>query len=125
MSMLQTSESTASAPHETIAGEQAVVKAVVYADVFDYPLQAAEIHRYLHGVAASWDATAAALARCCAGGNVLSQRDGFYTLAGREELVDLRCRRAVQAERLWPTAVKYGHVIAGLPFVRMVAVTGS
>src|SRR6266550_6015861 len=105
--------------------EEAAVRTVVYADVFDYPLQAAEIHRYLHGVAASWDATAAALARCCARGNVLSQRDGFYTLAGREELVDLRCRRAVQAERLWPTAVKYGHVIAGLPFVRMVAVTGS
>jgi len=125
MSMLQTSESPASVPHETMAVEQAVVKAVVYADVFDYPLQAAEVHRYLHGVAAPWDATATALARCCARGSVLSHRDGFYTLPGREGLVDLRRRRAARAERLWPTAVRYGHVIAGLPFVRMVAVTGS
>src|SRR6266702_3468362 len=125
MSMLRTSQSPARVPDQTLPLEQAVVRTVVYADVFDYPLQAAEIHRYLHGVAASWDATATALARCCARGNVLSQRDGFYTLAGREALVDLRRRRAVQAERLWPTAVKYGHAIAGLPFVRMVAVTGS
>src|SRR6266699_1902963 len=124
MNMLRTSQSPARVPDETLLVEQAVVKSVAYADVFDYPLQAAEIHRYLHGVAGSWDATATALARCCARGQV-SHRDGFYMLAGREGLVNLRRRRAVQAERLWPTAVKYGHVIAGLPFVRMVAVTGS
>src|SRR6266446_9489135 len=125
MSMLRTSESPARVPGETVPVEQAVVRAVVYADVFDYPLQATEIHCYLHGIAAPWDATAAALARCCARGKVLSHRDGFYTLPGRAALVELRRRRAVRAERLWPTAVRYGHMIAGLPFVRMVAVTGS
>jgi len=125
MSMLQTSQSPAPVSDETMPPEQAVVRAIVYADVFDYPLQGAEVHRYLHGVAAPWDTTATALARCCAGGKVLRHRDGFYTLPGREGLVDLRRRRAVHAERLWPTAVRYGHVIASLPFVRMVAVTGS
>ena len=104
--------------------ERAVISTVAYADVFDYPLRALEVQRYLHGVRATGDATAAALAGSAAGG-ALSQRDGFYTLRGRESLVDVRRARAAHAARLWPTAVRYAHVIAAVPFVRMVAVTGS
>src|SRR5712691_1143470 len=101
--------------------EQAAIRTVAYAYVFDYPLHALEVHRYLHGIAATVEATEAALAKCSA----LSRRDGFYTLRGRESLVAVRGRRAARADRLWPAALTYGRVIAGLPFVRMVAVTGS
>jgi hypothetical protein len=105
--------------------EQAALRAVAYADVFGYPLQATEVHRYLHGVAASPQATAAALARCSTPEGSLSSRNGYYTLRGREGLVEVRGRRAALAEQLWPAAVTYGHLIASFPFVRMVAVTGS
>ena len=101
--------------------EQAVLRTVAYADVFDYPLHALEVHRYLHGTAATPEVTEAALAKCSA----LSCRDGFYTLRGRESLVAVRNRRAACAERLWPAALRYARVLAGLPFVRMVAVTGA
>jgi len=93
--------------------------------VFEYPLRAGEVHRYLHGVAASLQETAVALARCSAPGNALSLTDGNYTLSGREDLVYVRRRRAAHARELWPAALAYGRLIAGLPFVRMVAVTGS
>jgi len=105
--------------------EQAVIRTVAYADVFQYPLNAPEVHRYLHGIAASTEATEAALARCSAAGGALCYRDGFYTLHGRGNLVAVRDRRAAIADRLWPAALTYGRLIAGLPFVRMVAVTGS
>src|SRR5438552_4034147 len=105
--------------------EQAAIRAVAYADVFDYPLHAVEVHRYLHGTAATLEATEAALARCSAPGGALSHRDSCYTLRGRESLVAVRHRRAAIASRLWPAALTYARVIAGLPFVRMVAVTGS
>ncbi len=105
--------------------EQAALRAVAYADVFGYPLQATEIHRYLHGVAASLEATSAALARCSTPGGSLSTWNGYYTLPGREGLVEVRRRRAALADQLWPAAVTYGHLIASFPFVRMVAVTGS
>jgi hypothetical protein len=105
--------------------EQAVLRTVAYADVFDYPLYAREVHRYLHGTTATLEATDAALARCTAPGGALSYRDGFYTLQGRESLVTVRDRRAAIADRLWPAALRFARLIAGLPFVRMVAVTGS
>src|SRR5438552_4459649 len=105
--------------------EQAAIRAVAYADVFDYPLRAFEVHRYLHGTAATLEATELALARCSAPGGALSHRDGCYMLRGRESLVAVRDRRAAIADRLWPAALTYARLIAGLPFVRMVAVTGS
>ena len=105
--------------------EQAAIRTVAYADVFDYPLQFLEVHRYLHGTAATTEATEAALAHCSAPGGALCSRDGFYTLHGREGLIALRDRRAAVANRLWPAALNYGRLIAALPLVRMVAVTGS
>lgn len=122
-------ESTFAEPPGHLPIEQAALRSVAYADVFEYPLQAAEVHRYLHGTSASPEVTAEALARCSAPGSApgsaLSYRDGYYTLPGREGLVDVRRRRAAHARQLWPAAMKYGRLIAGLPFVRMVAVTGS
>ena len=104
--------------------DRAVVSTVAYGDVFDYPLREVEVHRYLHGVRATPDATAGALARCVADGTVAFQ-DGYYTLPSRQRLVETRQSRAARAARFWPAAIRYGQIIAGMPFVRMVAVTGS
>jgi hypothetical protein len=105
--------------------QEAALRAVAYADVFEFPLLAGEVHRYLHGVAATREATARALRALSAPRGALAHADGHYTLPGREALVDLRRRRAAAARQLWPAAIKYGRMIAGLPFARMVAVTGS
>ncbi|MBI4503086.1 MAG: hypothetical protein HY700_18260 [Gemmatimonadetes bacterium] len=109
--------------HEDI--EQAAIRAVAYADIFDYPLSGVEVHHYLHGVPSTPEATAVALRQCAALGGPLGERDGFYTLPGREGLVELRRDRLTSAQRRWPTAIRWGRVLGGVPFVRMVAVTGS
>jgi hypothetical protein len=105
--------------------DRAVLSTVAYGDVFEFPMRDDEVHRYLHGVHASPAATAAALARCSSADGALSRRDGYYTLRGREGLVAARRERLVRASALWSDALRYGRVIAGLPFVRLVAVTGS
>lgn len=116
---------TAPAPAAAAAIDHAVVRTVAYSDVFEYPLRDFEVHRYLHGLRVSLDATVAALARSTTPDGPLSHRDGFYTLRGRERLVETRRARAARAARIWPAAIRYGQIIAGMPFIRMVAVTGS
>jgi hypothetical protein len=103
--------------------EQAVLRTLAYADVFDHPLTAGEVHRYLVGVAAPFATVRAALGQMVP--DLLMRREGFYMLRGRGELVETRRRRAAEASRLWPAAIRYGRTLAALPFVRMVAVTGA
>jgi hypothetical protein len=105
--------------------EDAILHTLLYADLFDYPLTSREIHRYLVGQALPLSVVEALLS--C--GNPLSHWLGssppYWFLADREHLVALHQEREFFSQGLWPTAWRYGHLIAALPFVRLVAVTGS
>lgn len=103
----------------------AILHTVAYADVFDYPLTEAELHRYLTGLAASPESIRQALCDDAFLRARLKRLDEYIFLAGREQIVARRARRERIAARLWPQARRYGRLIAALPFVRMVAVTGS
>jgi len=99
----------------------AILHTAAYADVFDYPLTSIEIHRYLIRIRTTREVVEQVLQE----GKLLSNTGGYYTLHGRESLVEIRSKRESIADRLWPQAISYGRIIASLPFVRMVAVTGS
>jgi len=105
--------------------EQAIWRTVTYVDLFDYPLTAVEIHRYLDGLPATPSEVAKALVSSPALADRLTYREGFFCLPDREEILEIRQERRRRALQLWPQAVRYGRIIAQLPFVRMVAVTGS
>ena len=105
--------------------ERAILQTVAYADVFDYPLTVMEIHRYLVGVPAALEDVRVALVESSRLRERLAQRDGYIFLAGREEIVAVRRHRQEVAKRLWTWARHYARIVSGLPFVRMVAVTGS
>ena len=104
--------------------EQAILATAAYADVFDYPRTAAQIHRYLVGTEATLAEVSAGLAACTASGR-LARSGEAYCLPGREAILQTRLRRQRTSGRLWPRALGYGRAIAALPYVRMVAVTGS
>ena len=112
-------------PGSTPSLERAIVEAVTYGDVFDYPLTADEMHRYLAGVAASRAQVQGALAQGRLVPSFLSRSGRYYTLPGREDAVETRRKRAAISAKYWRIAVRYGRRIAELPFVRMVAVTGA
>jgi hypothetical protein len=115
--------------------EQAILTTIAYADVFDYPLTPDEIHRYLSGIPATRQEVYAGLRSLRSGNRHLfslshapldeSVAAEYYTLPGREALVDLRQNREKYAAPLWGTARAYARAIARLPFVRMVALTGA
>jgi len=102
----------------------AIRATIAYADVFDFPLGVEEIHRDLLGVCASPEATRQGIAALLACGALMLDL-GYLVLPDRVGLARLRHDRQRRAMTLWPQARRYGRWIASLPFVRMVAVSGS
>src|SRR5215216_1510958 len=100
---------------------RAVFHTLAYADIFDYPLTAAEIYHYLIATRATWEDVLQALSNP----RSFSQVGAYFTLCGREQIVETRKRRAEIAARLWHKTARYARMIAWLPYVRMVAITGS
>jgi len=105
--------------------EMSLVKTVAYADIYDYPLRVEEAWRYLIGIPASLEEVRQALSGGTIIGQLISQSQGYLTLHGREGLAELRRERERESNRLWPLAIHYGRLMAHLPFIRMVAVTGA
>jgi hypothetical protein len=105
--------------HELCA---AVWRTLAYADLFDYPLTAQELQRYLHGTPAALDELYALLAGGVPG---VETSAGFYALKGRLWTVTERRRRAAISAPLMGRLRLYTKVFKYLPFVRMVALTGS
>jgi len=101
--------------------KRAVFHTLAYADVFDYPLTAREIQRYLPGESCLLEEVERALEQAYD----FTKIQDWYCLPGRERTVAIRAQRAALARALWPRALWYGARIASLPYVRMVAVTGS
>ena len=109
----------------TVGLRHAIARTLAYADIFDHPLRLDEIHRYLIGHRASPAEVESALSRDESLRAVVERSDEWYHLRGRSRIVDVRRRRKEASARLWPAARRYARVIAGLPLVRFVAVTGA
>jgi hypothetical protein len=111
-------------PASSRAMYDAILATVAYADVFDFAVTDAEVHRNLIGFASQPAQTRSALADLLADG-VLTRVGGHVVLRRREDLVALRRDRDERARALWPSARAIGRILGSFPFVRMVAVTGS
>ena len=105
--------------HKTISS--AILETVAYADIFDHPLTAPEIHRYLTGISVEFEIIRDALKNI----EELVQTGDHFILPGREEIIPIREKREARSQKLLPVALRYGRIMGSLPFIRMVALTGS
>ncbi len=110
------------APAESL--EAAVLETLAYFDVFDFAPRLEELHRYLHHVRTSPADLSRALEALLASRRIHS-RNGLFVLAGRRSLLDRRDSTSPENARRLQVAFGYGRLLARLPFIRMVAVTGS
>ncbi len=109
-----------SEPAASIELERAILETLAYSDVFDYPLRVDEIHRYLPLAADDNE-----IREVLRGSESAGCRNGFYFLAGREKIVAIRSRREAVSLPRFRQAVRVGRLLGRLPFIRMVALTGS
>ena len=105
--------------------ELAVLKSVTYAALFDYPLTLAQLQQSLIGVRADADA----IAKWWRDSEFLQEtvafENGLCFPAGRPELVRTRSRREAVSRDLLERDRQVLRLVAAMPFVRMVALSGS
>jgi hypothetical protein len=103
------------------AHRRAILEALAYSDIFNYPLRLDELRRYLPVHLNELDLSAELLQL----NGRIGFQDGYYFLAGRQAIVALRRSREAPSRRVLGRARLYGRVLSVLPFIRMTAVTGS
>ena len=109
----------------TCAEERAVLQSVIHASLFDYPLTLAQLCESLVEVSAdeasiaAWCRTSALLQA------TVEHRDHLYFPAGRGDLVETRARREALSRELLHRHRSVLQFVAHMPFVRMVALSGS
>lgn len=105
--------------------DEAILRTLLYADVFDYPLTPAEIHHYLMGTSASPETVRRALEASPWLTARVTRVNGYFAVRDRENIGRLRDQRKHSSAELWPIARRWAYLTGCLPFVRMVAVTGA
>ena len=105
--------------------ERAVLQSVVYAALFDYPLTLSQLREALIGQVADeatimrWFNSSAYLQRS------VEYADGYFFPRGRRDLLRTRERREATSRTLLAELANPLRIITHMPFVRMVALSGS
>jgi hypothetical protein len=106
--------------------EQAIMRTILYASVFEFALTLDELHRYLIAERChSQDILQEALDTSDNLQHLLIQAHGYIALCNHPDWIENRIKRQQVAQQLWASAFRYGRWLAHLPFVRMVALTGA
>jgi predicted nucleotidyltransferase len=102
--------------------KKAILKTLAYADIFDYPLRAQEIERFL---IANKSHNFASLNQTLKKLSPISQKEGFYFLKGKEKTVALRKKREKWSQEKLKIAKKVTNWLKLVPSIKMVAATGA
>jgi hypothetical protein len=109
----------------TYAQELAVLQSVTYAALFDYPLTLPQLCESLVGERADGPTIARWLATGPLLQATIQRQNGLYFPAGRSDLPATRRRREALSRYLLEHDRKVLQFLAAMPFVRLVAVSGS
>jgi hypothetical protein len=104
--------------------EKAVLKTLIYSDIFDYPLKAWEIHKWLIGKKASLREVENTLKRL-EKKEKISSKGGYYFLPKRDSLVKKRRERQLSSTSLLRKLGLILRLLKWVPFIKLIGLSGS
>ncbi len=104
--------------------EKAILKTLVYANLFDYPMKAWEIHKWLIGKQANTKDLEKGLVRLIKKDKVGFYQD-FYFLNDRKMIVRKRKNREQISARFFLKAKLLAQVLRIIPWIKLIGVSGG
>jgi len=106
--------------------EKSILATLAYYDVLDRPLTGWEIFRYLiRRCQGNLNSVLQSLETSPQLSKFIEQKNGFYFLKGREKIFKERISRQKTADQKWKKARRLIKFLQIIPFIRLVAVSGS
>jgi len=103
----------------------AILKTLIYADIFGFPMRDTEIQHFLIGYSATLHDVQTALKESSDLAVAVECQLPYFALRDRTFPINQRDSRDQASEQLLKVSRFYGTLLAHLPFVRMVALTGA
>lgn len=104
--------------------EKAILKTLVYADIFDYPLRVWEIHKWLIGKSASLPQVEKNLNKLKEKKRALSIR-GYCYLNNRAAIINKRLKKEKHSKYFLKKAKLVAFLLKTIPWVKLVGISGG
>ena len=112
-------------PLEMSLGERAILRTVVYSSLFDWPLKVEEIHRNLQEHPLEESSILEIYQSSSWLPSIMDYQDGYLFLKGCDAMVQKRGRREERSRAILKANRWVLKLISLIPYVRMVAISGS
>lgn len=104
----------------------AILKTLVYSDIFNYPLKPKELHRFLiFDKQLSFSLFERLLSQVQANEKRIESNENYYFLKGRGKIVDLRKKKEKLSQKKLKTARLIGRLLKLIPTIKLAGITGS
>jgi len=106
--------------------EKEILQTLIYANIFDYPLTAKEIHLFLISrKPVSYSCFRQALGRMLKKEKRIEVKGRYFFLRGRQEIVRARKRREFWSESKIKIAEKIAGILRKIPWVKLIGISGG
>lgn len=104
--------------------EKAILKTLIYADIFDYPMLPHEIHKWLIEKEASIEQVEKTLKKLVKSKKIIL-KDGVYFFKKRSELIQKRQIREKISQKYYGKAQWIGKLFRIIPWIQLMGISGS
>lgn len=104
--------------------DKAILRTLIYHDIFDYPLKGWEIQKWLIKQKALLNEVEKSLNRLL-GKSLISQKKEYFVLSGRDKIVKLRLEKEKVAKSFLRKAYWVSQILKIIPWIKLVGISGG